>query len=126
MQNFLHKLQKLPETQRKILAVLTMVVVTPLFFYMFAGIFKDNLTKATIPANNVVQAQENQLEPGISPIDWVAQSASILKSNGIDFIKTLLEAIGSFADGVSDAEQKLLPGFNSFLAGIINSINFWK
>lgn len=118
MHDFLNKLQKLPEAQRKILAVLTMVAVTPLFFYMFAGIFKENLNQAIIPANTAVQIQENQLEPGISPIDWVVQSASILKSNGIDFIKTLLEAVGSFADGVANAEQKLLPGFNSFMASI--------
>ena len=118
MNDILHKIQKLPETQRKILAVLTMVIVAPLFFYMFAGIFKDNLDNVSTPANNAVQVRENQLEPGISPIDWVVQSASILKSNGIDFIKTLLEAIGSFADGVVNAEQKLLPGFNSFMASI--------
>lgn len=118
MHNLLHKIQKLPEAQRKILAVLTMVAITPLFFYMFAGIFKENLTKATIPANTAVQSQESQLELGISPIDWVAQSASILKSNGVYIIKSLLEAVGGLADGVADAEQKLLPGFNSFLASI--------
>jgi|SRR3989338_11481519 len=118
MNDFLHKIQKLPEAQRKILAVLTMVVVTPLFFYVFAGIFKDNLTKAVIPADITVQVQENKLESGISPINWVVQSASILKSQGIDILKTLLDAVGGFSDGVAEAEQKLLPGFNSFLASI--------
>ena len=124
MNDFLHKIQRIPETQRKILAVLTMVAVTPLFFYMFAGIFKNNLTQTTIPVNIAIQAQENQLESGISPVDWVVQSAGILKSQGLALTKALLETVGGFTDNIAEAEQKLLPGFNSFMAGILNSIEF--
>lgn len=120
MHNLLNKIQRLPETQRKILAVLTMVAITPLFFYMFAGVFKNNLAQTALPANPAVQAQENQPESEISPVAWIIQSADVLKSNGFGFVKTLLDATGSLADEVADIEQKLLPGFNSFMASI-----FW-
>lgn len=130
MHNLLNKIQRLPETQRKILAILTMAIIAPLVFYVFTGVFKNNLNSiqefAVRQENNEIQNQESQLEPGVSPVDWIVQSTSILKSNGIDFLITLLEATGNLADNVAVAESKLLPGFNDFLAGILNSAKFWK
>lgn len=145
MPDWLHKIQNLHIVQRRFLGIAVLIILYSLTFLGSITVIKKDMADINNAGVKITAVQtreetrtlsQNQTA-AISPAGWFKEALIAIPNSfafvffssvsGIAYVlNSSIDAIGALSDTLAGAEEKFVPGFGNFMAGVITPLAFWR